>query len=438
MFGLHHFISLLKNELDSMNYRMADVYMDLVKESTGVDLNPKDYYRLLTISGIPLEIKGFEEGELVPVGIPLITVQNTNTSFFWLTNFIETWMSSEIWKCINNATIAYEYKKLFTYYAMQTCDTIDHVDFQGHDFSFRGMSGADDAILSGLAHLTCFKGTDTLPAIYYGKVLYGKDVTGYSIPATEHSVMSAYGEDNELETFRHLINDVYPSGLVSIVSDTWDFWRVMNDYLSILKDDILKREGKVVFRPDSGNPADIVCGTATEIGAIEALANVFGFSTNSKGYKELNPKVGLIYGDGITIKTVIDILERLKAKGWASNNIVFGIGSYTYQYSTRDSFSFAMKSTYTERDGKGYEIFKSPKTGQYKKSARGLIRVDKNDNGEFTFTDRVSRGEELKTYLTTYLSKYGIQYDHSFTSIRDKINENIQKELSNAGKDSNI
>ena len=248
------------------------------------------------------------------------------------------------------------------------------------------MSGIEAACLSGAAHLLSFTGTDTIPAIDFLEEYYGadsdKEMVGGSVPATEHSVMCMGGMDDELGTFRRLISDIYPKGVVSIVSDTWDFWKVVSEYVPSLKDEILSREGRVVLRPDSGNPVLIICGDPesedehVRKGAYECLWDTFGGIVNSKGYKELDPHIGLIYGDSITLTRQQEILAQLEAKGFSASNLVLGIGSYTYEYVTRDTFGFAMKATYGEVDGVGRDIFKAPKTdGGFKKSAKGLLCV---------------------------------------------------------------
>ena len=223
-----------------------------------------------------------------------------------------------------------------------------------------------------------------------------------SIPATEHSVMCAYGEDSEQELFRHLLTDVYPKGFVSVVSDSWDFWRVVGEYLPALKSVILERDGRLVIRPDSGVPEDILCGTVQEFGKgqtpeekglIECLWDTFGGQVNDLGYKVLDPHIGAIYGDSITLERAQLILERLAAKGFASSNVVFGIGSRSYQSMTRDSFGFALKAPSVVIDGQEKAIFKAPKTdkGGTKKSQKGRVRVYRNDQGQLTYEDGHTR-----------------------------------------------
>jgi nicotinamide phosphoribosyltransferase len=304
------------------------------------------------------------------------------------------------------------------------------LDWQGHDFSFRGMSGVEDAALSGAAHLLSFTGTDTIPAIDFLEQYYGADsdreLVGGSVPATEHSVMCMGLEDAERETFRRLIEDVYPKGIVSIVSDTWDFWKVLTEILPSLKREILAREGKVVIRPDSGDPVKIVVGdpeakegTPEHKGAIRLLDEIFGSTKTKNGYKVLDPHVGLIYGDSITPDRQERILAGLAKNGYASDNVVLGIGSYNYQYVTRDVHGFAMKATFGSTRSRGdMPIYKNPKTDDgTKRSARGLLRVER-ENGRLVLRENVSREEENGGLLETVFEEGRVCRQQTLAEIR--------------------
>ena len=202
---------------------------------------------------LPVRISAVPEGTLVPLRCPMLTIENTNPNFFWVTNYLETLMSQELWLPSTAATIALQYRRILDLYASQTSDIPDFVNWQGHDFSMRGMAGLEASMLSGSGHLLSFNGTDTIPAIMFLEKFYGanieKELVGGSVPATEHSVMCAYGRD-EFESYKRIITEVYPNGIVSIVSDTWDLWKVLTDVVAKLKTEILARDGKVVVRPD--------------------------------------------------------------------------------------------------------------------------------------------------------------------------------------------
>ncbi|MCL9673386.1 nicotinate phosphoribosyltransferase [Citrobacter sp. MNAZ 1397] len=416
---------------------VVNEYKAVMDSYLGKDAVPVDHIRALHNLGyLPLHIKSLDEGSTVPMKVPVLTITNTRDEFFWLVNYLETVLSAELWKASTNATIAHHYRKVCEQWAVKTCSDMSHLDFQCHDFSFRGMAGLQDTMQAGAGHLLSFKGTDSIPSLLYARDHYtaGEDYfIGASIPATEHSVMCMGEKEQEIETFRRLIVDLYPQGFVSIVSDTWDYWRVMTEYTRELKQIILAREGRVVFRPDSGDPVEILCGTGAdddtrgdrspeEKGSVEVLWEIFGGTVNEKGYKVLDPHVGLIYGDSITLARADEILRRLEAKGFASSNVVFGVGSFTYQYNTRDTFGFAMKATWGAVNGKGRMIFKEPKTDSgLKRSARGLLRVERDAQGELQLHDEQTWEQEKNGELKTrFLDGKLYNVDH-FEQIRQRL-----------------
>jgi len=363
-------------------------YSRIIKHTLGVP-NPDVSHieELHDLGYLPLLIKALPEGTVVPLRTPTLTIHNTHPRFFWLTNYIETLASCELWPFYTSATIAHEYRKLLDEAALKTVGDTGFVPFQGHDFSMRGMSGLFAAMKSGMGHLLSFVGTDTIPAILGAEQYYNANVetemVGTSIPATEHSIQCAYGDDMKYLTA--MLSEVHPSGFVSIVSDGYDFWDVIGRVVPALKDKIMARDGRVVIRPDSGDPVNIICGDPdgkTELerkGAIEALWDIFGGTTTAKGYKLLDSHIGLIYGDAITLYRAKEIVNKLAEKGFASINAVFGIGSFTYQYNTRDTFGFALKSTLCYIDGEEKQIFKNPKTDDgTKKSQKGKVIVYKD------------------------------------------------------------
>lgn len=459
---------------------------------------------------LPISIRALKEGTRCPIKVPVLTITETIPEFFWLVNYLESVMSTELWKPMTNATIAYEYRRIFNHFAELTGANIGTVPFQGHDFSMRGLSGKEDGYKNGIAHLTSFLGTDTVLAIDAAEDYYNAnaetELIGTSVFATEHSVMCMGNEYGEESTIRRLITELYPTGIVSIVSDTWDYWNTISVISKNLKSEIMSREpdalgfAKVVFRPDSGNPVDIICGTvharevrssddakeallnlienetphgemgpdeADEIfkmdgkfykcsisidwnrydkqyyyidysklvsweeveltveqkGSIEVLWDIFGGTINDKGFKVLDSHVGLIYGDSITLARQEEILQRLMDKGFSSENIILGIGSYTYQYNTRDTFGFAMKATYGEVQGVGRELFKDPKTDKgTKKSAKGLICVNSVD-GELVLKDQITWEEvnSSENKLIPFFENGKLLYETSLEEIREML-----------------
>ncbi|MCM5663122.1 nicotinate phosphoribosyltransferase [Galbibacter mesophilus] len=382
---------------------------------------------------IPMVFKALPEGSSVPVRVPMFTMYNTLPEFFWLTNYFETLLSTTIWLPCNSATIAKQYRNVLDRYAEETSSIPEFVDWQGHDFSMRGMAGLEAALTSAAGHLLSFTGTDTIPAVDFLETYYNanaeKELVGGSVAATEHSVMCMGTNMGEQETFKRLITEVYPNGIVSIVSDTWDLWKVLTEYLPNLKNEVLARDGKVVIRPDSGDPVKIICGNPNgksveeQKGVIELLWDLFGGNVNDKGYMELDSHIGAIYGDSITIERAKNICENLKKKGFASTNVVLGIGSYTYQYNTRDTFGFAMKATYGEVNGEGREIYKDPVTDDgTKKSAKGLLNI-KLENGSYQLYDQVTWDEEKKGELKEVFRDGKLLVDQKLSDIRQRLKE---------------
>lgn len=488
-FGLQGFIkSFLMEQFTEKFFsqpksKVIQKYLRRCNSALGEGMVTVDHIAALYDLGyLPIEIKALPEGSLVPIKVPVLTIKNTLPEFYWLTNYLETALSAELWKPITTATTSFEYRKLLTRYAVETGAPLPFVLWQAHDFSLRGQSNLHDGA-SCAGHLVSFLGTDTIPAIDYLEEYYDgmESFVGGSVPATEHSVMCAGGNDGELETFRRLITQVVPSGIVSIVSDTWDFWRVMTEYTVELKQEILNRptnalgQSKVVFRPDSGDPVYILAGYKTanvsdrfnpidmleaedscaeaiydmcddkfysfesvdggwdtrykfqelqecEVkGAVECLWNVFGGKINSKGFKELDEHVGLIYGDSITLQRANEILSRLKDKGFASSNVVFGIGSYEAQYVTRDTYGFAVKATYSICNGKGIELFKDPITDNgTKKSARGLLRVEQID-GKYVLFDQQTPEQETMGCLETVFKNGNLVKETNLNEIRQRV-----------------
>lgn len=435
--------------------------MDFTLGKNTVDMRYME--ELWDLGYLPLEIKALPEGTLCPIGVPCMTITNTVNSAFWLVNYLETIFSCTVWQPITSATISYEYKKLLTKYAVETTGNPD-VMFQAHDFSMRGMSSFESAKTSGAGHLLSFFGTDTIPAIEFLEEYYDanieKELIGTSVIATEHSVecMNCEGtmEGEYLHTKR-LITELHPTGIVSKVSDTTDLWSVITKVLPRLKEEILTRDGKLVIRPDSGDPADIICGLNTGVhgvnvfynneaentvenkGVIELLWEIFGGTINELEYKVLDPHIGAIYGDSITLERADDILRRLQAKGFASTNIVLGIGSYTYQYNTRDTFGFAIKATYGEvqepcscsesaaiycgskcQKSVGREIMKDPITDDgTKKSKKGLLSV-KYDmfDGTLHCLDQQTKEQEKQGLLKTVFLDGKLIIKQSLSEIR--------------------
>lgn len=423
------FFSKPKDEVCGEMKRELSIYLN-------TDYDVSHFEALHDLGYLPIVVKTIEEGSLVPMRVPVLTIYNTHPDFFWVTNYLETIISNLLWKPMTSATIAHTYRKALTSWQEKTdAERAWFIDWQGHDFSMRGLDSIDATISSGLGHLTSFSGSDSLPAIFGARKFYGE--TGFvagSVNATEHSVMCAGSKEDEVGTFRNLM-ETYPTGILSIVSDTWDLWKVCTEHIVTLKEEILARDGKVVIRPDSGDPVDIICGditiavenggieTPASKGVIELLWDVFGGTINEQGYKVLDSHIGAIYGDSITIDRANEICRRLEAKGFASTNIVLGVGSFTYQFNTRDTFGFAMKATYVEVNGEAREIFKDPITDDgIKKSAKGLLSVFQNEyDGAYQLHDQCDWKKEASGELQTIYKDGEFFNQTTLTKIRAKL-----------------
>ena len=440
-FGLQYFIKKYIVEEFEQNFfkkpkeEVCKAYSRRINHYLGENsVGIKHIEELHDLGYIPMVIKALPEGASVPIRVPMFTMYNTKPSFFWLTNYFETLVSTTVWLPCNSATIAKQYRKILDKYADETSSIPEFVDWQGHDFSMRGMAGLEAAMMSSAGHLLSFTGTDTIPTLDFLEEYYNanaeNELIGGSVAATEHSVMCMGTNSGEQETFKRLITEVYPNGVVSIVSDTWDLWKVLTEYLPNLKEEVMARDGKVVIRPDSGDPVDIICGNSNgkskeeQKGVIELLWDTFGGKVNEKGFKELDSHIGAIYGDSITLDRATQICERLKAKGFASTNVVLGIGSFTYQYNTRDTFGFAMKATYGEVEGQGREIYKDPITDDgTKKSAKGLLKISQK-NGSYQLHDQVSWQEEKQGALKEVYRDGKILIEEQLSTIRQRMKEN--------------
>lgn len=441
MFGLQPFLKKYLIEYFNDNFFNRDKeevvyeYKRIISRTMGnIAADTKHIEALHDLGYLPIQIKAVEEGLRVNIKTPMIEITNTHPNFAWLVNYLETFMSCNIWQPMTSATIAYRYREIIDKYFELSVENHDVRKACG-DFSMRGFSSIESAEISSAAHLLSFDGTATIPSIAFLEKYYNcnveEEVVGLGTPSTEHSVMCSYGQD-EYRAYKRLITEVFPSGILSIVSDTYDYWNVITTILPKLKKEILNRDGKIVIRGDSGDPVKIICGDkdapkdSNEYkGTVELLWDIFGGEINSKGYKVLNSKIGTIYGDSITVERCEEICKELIDKGFAANNCVFGIGSYTYQYNTRDTFGFALKATHAVIDDKEMFIFKDPKTDKdnFKKSQKGMCYVYKNGD-DILYKDQltIKEQENLKDNLLEVVFKDSkLIKDYSLKEIKNRL-----------------
>jgi nicotinamide phosphoribosyltransferase len=404
----------------------------------GLEYDASHFEELHKLGYLPIKVKSLPEGIETLPNVPHMTFINTVDGFAWLTLYLETIISSLAWKPSTSATIALQYKRNLIEWVRKTDPkNIWLVPFLAHDFSARGLSPWD-MLSSGLGHATSFRGSDTIVCIPAARYFYNEpknEVIINSVNASEHSVSTTkiftVGEQQMIADWLR----EFDKGILSIVSDTFDLWTLITKYLPANKEAIMARDGKLVIRPDSGDPVDIICGkpeskgdrnnlyaTDNEVkGVIELLWDIFGGTINEEGYKVLDPHIGAIYGDSITLDRQIQIYERLAAKGFATTNIVLGIGSYTYQMNTRDTFGFAAKGGLAIIDGIEYPIYKDPITDDgTKKSHKGYLKVDLIE-GEYEVKTNCTKEEEEEGFLHTIYENGKFHNQNSLTEIRKSI-----------------
>lgn len=403
----------------------------------GMKYDAGHFEQLWDLGYLPIKIKTLPEGIETNPNIPHMTFINTVDGYAWLTLFLETIISALAWKPSTSATIAKQFNRNVIEWITKTDEkNLFLAPYLCHDFSSRGLDPFT-MISSGLGHATSSRGSDSIVVIPAARYFYDEsnnEVCINSVNASEHSVSTTciftMGEEKMINYYL----DQFPEGILSIVSDTFDLWKLITEYLPANKDKIMSRNGKLVIRPDSGDPVDIICGslgtkmrgnrTPSELGVIELLWDIFSGTINGQGYKVLDPHIGAIYGDSITLDRQIEIYKRLSEKGFAATNIVLGVGSYTYQYNTRDTLGFAAKGAWFECNGVGYEIFKDPITDDgSKKSKKGFLRVDYDENGEIVCYDQQTKEQEETGLLQTILLDGELVNQTTLTIIRERLNK---------------
>lgn len=366
---------------------------------------------------LPVEIKAVPEGSPVNVGNVLMTVENTDKHAYWLPNYLES-LLLQVWYPSTIATLSAEVRKLCDFYLDVTGSSKDNLNFMLHDFGYRGASSTESSRLAGSAHLLNFSGTDTVPSLAIAENYYNTpEIQGFSVQATEHSVMTAMGPEGEMEQAINVVQNAH-NGILSIVIDSYNYKNFLENACikgHALNDEINKflnkAEGnKVVFRPDSGEPI------STTIDCLEIIERGFGCKTTSKGYKVFDANIGLLWGDGLNYHKIRDILFGIKAQGWAAENLIFGMGGGLHTNVNRDTQRNAFKCSAQLRDGKWFDIFKKPLDNS-KKSKKGRFKLLKNENNEYTTVPIDSDGEDQ---LRTVFKNGELLIDDSFTEIKNR------------------
>lgn len=362
---------------------------------------------------LPVVIKAAPEGLSVPVGNVLMTVEVTDPELPWLTNYLET-LLSQVWYPSTIATQSRAMRNLVLSYLEKTGEP-SLIDFKVHDFGYRGSTSVESAGIGAAAHLLSFKGTDTLAGIDLARDYYHEPMAGFSIPAAEHSTITSWGRENEREAFRNMLES-FPTGLVAVVSDSYDVYEACKTlWGKELKEEVLARDGTLVVRPDSGYPPDVV------VKVLELLGDAFGYSTNSKSYKVLNPKVRVIQGDGIDYEMLKRILEVMSLKGWSADNVAFGSGGGLLQKVNRDTQRFAFKCSAVEVAGEWRDVMKDPITDPGKRSKAGRLALVRENGSLRTVREEEAARLGLRNELVEVFRDGAPLVDYTFSEIRERV-----------------
>ncbi len=375
-FGLQAFIK--EYLLEPITQADIDI-ADEILTAHGEPFNRQGWEYILRAHGgyLPVVIKAVPEGTVVPVKNVLATIENTDPECFWLTTWLETALLRAVWYPTTVATQSYTIKQVIADYLERTGDPT-LIDFKLHDFGARGVSSLESAGIGGAAHLVNFMGTDTISGILFAREYYNAGVAGFSIPAAEHSTITSWGRDNEVEAYRNMLNQfAKPASIVAVVSDSYDIFNAASKlWGEELRQQVIDSGATVVIRPDSGDPVEV------NQKLIEILGEKFGYTVNAKGFKVLN-NVRLIQGDGVNELTIRSILGGFMAMGWSADNIAFGQGGALLQQVDRDTQKFAMKCSSAQVNGEWRDVQKDPITDSGKKSKKGRVTLWTNSGGEF-------------------------------------------------------
>lgn len=416
-FGLQAFIK---------EYMLTPVTMEMIDEaeaiitSHGEPFNREGWEYIVNTYGgkLPVTIKAAPEGLLIPTRNVLATIVNMDPKCSWLTSFLETALLRAIWYPTTVATNSYENKKLILEYLEKSGDP-STIDFKLHDFGARGVSSLESAGIGGAAHLVNFMGTDTVEALLFARRYYNADMAGFSVPAMEHSTVTSWGRENEVDSYRNMVKvNGKPGGIVSVVSDSYDIFKACELWGTELKQDVLDSGATLVVRPDSGDPADVVCK------CLRILDKYFGHTVNDKGYKVLN-NVRVLQGDGINHQSIRSILYTITLAGYSADNVAFGQGGALLQIVNRDDQKFAMKCSAAFINGEWVDVFKDPITDKGKRSKKGRMVLIETENGYKTFTTEDAAYEDVKDQdvLEVVYSMGKVIRDMTFDEVRANANK---------------
>ncbi|MGN6480481.1 nicotinate phosphoribosyltransferase [Luteibacter sp.] len=341
----------------------------------GEPFNEAGWRRIVEVHGgrMPMRIRAVPEGSVVPTHQALVTIESTDPEAFWLPSYLET-LLLRLWYPVTVASLSWQVKRSIAAFLEKTSDDpAAQLPFKLHDFGARGVSSAESAALGGMAHLVNFMGTDTVQGVLAARAFYGEPMAGYSIPAAEHSTITSWGREREVDAYRNMLRQfARPGSLVAVVSDSYDIFHAIREHWGkSLREEVIASGGTLVVRPDSGDPVEVVHQ------CIELLDEAFGCTVNGKGFRVLN-HVRVIQGDGVNPQSIRAILERITGAGYSADNIAFGMGGALLQKVDRDTQKFALKCSAARIDGRWVDVFKAPVTDAGKFSQRGRLTLTRH------------------------------------------------------------
>lgn len=421
-FGLQYVLK--RYFLEKFTQEMVEQAREVIT-AHGLPFNYQGWSSLIKKHGgkMPLRVRAVPEGSVVPLRNVMLTVENTDAEFYWLTSWFETQLM-RIWYPCTVATQSWHIKRDVYKFLQETADDADaEIAFKVHDFGSRGVSSQETAAIGGAAHLVNFMGTDTMSALLIHREFYNSQMAGFSIPAAEHSTITSWGRENEVEAYRNMLKQfAKPNSLVAVVSDSWNIYEAVEKiWGEQLKQEVIDSGATVVIRPDSGEPIEVVSRVA------HILGEKFGTTTNSKGFKVLK-NVRIIQGDGVNEQSIHAILERLKSEGFSASNIAFGIGGALLQKIDRDTLKFAYKCSAIVADRKLIEVYKQPITDSGKNSKKGRLDLIKNENGEYKTVklDSADQRKAENSQMRTIFENGEMLVDDNLDDIRNRTNTDIR------------
>lgn len=386
----------------------------MMAQAYGVSFNREGWMKVAELGFLPIKIQAVKEGTNLPTKNVLVQITNTIDGFHWLVSYIETMLLRGVWYPTTVATRSRYIKRILKSYLEWTSDDLSSLDYMLHDFGARGVSSEESAGIGGVAHLVNFRGTDTLSALDFAFEYYSEGMAGTSVEAMEHSTVTSWGREGEGKSYENMIDNCSrPGSIFSIVSDSYDIYKAVREIFGEkLKDKIINLGGRLVIRPDSGDPVMVILNILT------ILEEKFGVTINSKGYKVLPPYLRILQGDGVNEDSIDEICSALFKADWSVENLVFGMGGQLLQGLDRDTLKFAMKASAIKLSNDYWkDVVKDPITDPGKRSKAGRLALIYDKVGGFQTIMETELGDRVNL-LEDVFENGKILRDQTLSEIR--------------------